>query len=382
MDEIKNKNLSLEKNPFTKFIDFVKTDKSKKILKIVFLVLILLTLTLTIYNRYYKPEGVSTSKSISDIFTGQVAKDAEKEKTEIAKIDGMDYPVATSNRHPIAIMVENHPDARPQSGLDKASIVYEAIAEGGITRFMAIFGPNAPEKVGPVRSARTYYLDWALEYDAAYAHVGGNIDALDLIPQIGVKDLDQFRYGTQAYWREPQADKATEHTMYTDLTKLYSIVQEKGWDSKTDFTSLTFKSDITKDQRPTSQSITINFSSNSYLVKWDYDRETNMYLRSMSGSTHKDAVSKDQLKAKNIIIQEVAREAVVTRIGENGWKMTTIGTGNAKIYQDGKEIIATWKKDNRTARTKFSDSNNKEIEFNPGTTWYEIVPPGTTVTAQ
>lgn len=380
MEEFNKNNLSLEKNSLRRFVDLIKSKKGKKIILISFIGLVVIALLVTIYFRYFRSENNSRVKSITNLFTGQVANQPEKEKTEVSKLNGVDYPISVSNRHPLAVMIENHPDARPQSGLDKASIVYEAIAEGGITRFMAVYGPNSPEKVGPVRSARTYYLDWALEYDAFYSHVGGNIDALDLIPQIDIKDLDQFRYGTKAYWREPQAGKATEHTMYTDLVKLYDIASDNKWDMKADFNSLIFKSDIAKDQRPQTSTVTVDFSTDTYKVQWNYDPETNLYKRVLGGIAHKDAVSGEQLTAKNIIVQEVVREAVTTRIGENGWKMTTIGSGKVKIFQDGTQIEGTWKKSSRTDRTRFYDSAGKEIEFNPGVTWYEIVPPGTAVT--
>lgn len=365
-----------------KFQEFIKTDKGKKTLIISGIILIvIIILAITIYNRYIKSDSSKSANPLSSIFTGK-DKDQDKTQTEASKLDNIQYTLDVANRHPLAVMIENHPDARPQSGMDKASLVYEAIAEGGITRFMAVYGPNAPEKIGPTRSARTYYLDWALEYDAFYAHVGGNIDALDLIPQIGIKDLDQFRYGTEAYWREAQVGKATEHTMYADANKLYTIAQNNKWDMKAKFDSLIFKDDLAKDQRPASQSITINFSSDSYLVKWEYDPQTNSYKRYMAGAAHKDAVSNEQLSAKNIVVQEVERQAVVTRINENGWKMTTTGSGKGKLYMDGKEIELTWKKKDREDRTRFYDSFDKEVEFNSGTTWYEIVPPGTPVTVK
>lgn len=378
----------IEKNPLNtnnyqpKQKIFTKLLKNKKIIYICLIVIVLILLGSTIYSRYFAAGSGNTSSALKKLFSGKVTDDkspSQQEEKALSQLDGISYNKSDANRHPLAVMIENHTDARPQSGLDQASIIYEAIAEGGITRFMAIYGPKTPEKVGPVRSARTYYLDWALEYDAYYAHVGGNIDALDLIPQIGIKDLDQFRYGEKAYWRIAQAGKATEHTMYTNTKKLYDLAKGNKWDSNADFTYLKFKNELVLDQRPASQNITINFSADSYRVDWKYDREMNNYLRSLAGSPHKDAVSGQQLFAKNIIVQEVARESVITRINESGWKMTTIGSGKAKVFLDGKVIEATWKKTDRNSRTKFFDSDNKEIEFNPGVTWYEIVPPGTTL---
>ncbi|TSC95795.1 MAG: Uncharacterized protein CEN88_431, partial [Candidatus Berkelbacteria bacterium Licking1014_2] len=267
-------------------------------------------------------------------------------------------------------------------GLAQAQIIYEVIAEGGITRFMAIFSGKDADKIGPVRSARTFFLDWTLEYDAPLVHVGGNIDALDLIRQIGVKDLDQFRYGTQAYWREPQAGKASEHTMFASTKKLYALVKENGWETA-DFVKLELKEDApvvpgANGTVPASQKITVPFSSATYEVGWTYDSATNTYSRSLAGSPHKDAVSNEQLKAKNIIIQTVKRQPTLTRINETGWTMDTVGNGKAIIIQDGQKIEGTWKKEAQKARTRFYDGNNIEVKLNKGVTWYEIIPPEVT----
>lgn len=370
-----------ERLSWTKIKEFLKTPQGKKTVIIVLIILVILGIGgWTVYQRYFRHDktGYGSKGQLPSI---NFQKE-EKEKEEISKLDGALHPISTSNRHPLAIMIENHPDARPHSGLDKASIIYEAIAEGGITRFMAIFGPEGTDKVGPVRSARTYYLDWALEYDAFYSHVGGNIDALDLIPQLGIKDLDQFKYGTQAYWRENTKSKATEHTMYTDTTKLWKIAQDNKWNMKADFTMLEFKEDEARDLRPDSQKITIKFSTAGYEVTWDYDKDKNVYKRSMAGSPHQDAISGEQLASKNVIVQEVKRVATVTRINEQGWDMSTVGEGKAKIFLDGKMIEGSWKKTDVDNRTIFYDPDGNQIKFDPGVFWYEIVPPGTAVTVE
>lgn len=300
---------------------------------------------------------------------------------EASSLDGTLVEPSLATRRPLAIMVENHPDARPQYGLGQASVIYEAIAEGGITRFMALFGPGESDKVGPVRSARTYYLDWALEYDAGYAHVGGNVDALDLIPQIGIRDLDQFAIGSKAFRREPRSGIAIEHTMYSDTTKLRGIMDTK-FGSDQSWTKPFFKEHLAKEHRPASQAITINFSSPTYAVTWNYDPETNSYIRTMAGVLHKDPVSGEALRSDNIFVQIVNRRTTTTRIGEQGFIYTTVGEGTGYVFQDGNRIEATWKKDSRTAPTKFFDPQGNEIKRNPGKTWVEIVHPDTAVTVQ
>lgn len=298
-----------------------------------------------------------------------------------ASLDGLLVAPELASRRPLAIMIENHVDARPQFGLREASVVYEAIAEGGITRFMALFGASESEKVGPVRSARTYYLDWALEYDAGYAHVGGNIDALDLIPEIGIKDLDQFALGTRAFRRESRAGIALEHTMYTDTGKLRAIAGEK-FGSEQNWTKPTFQVAPAREHRPAGQTITINFSAPAFRVDWTYDPETNTYLRSLGGSLHKDPASGETLRAATIFVQEVARKPTITRINEQGLTMTTVGSGKAFVFRDGKRIEATWKKESRTAPTVFTDLEGQPIARNTGPAWFEIVHADTPVTSE
>lgn len=301
------------------------------------------------------------------------AKKTPKPDLTTNPLDGTEVEKSLANRHPLAIVIENHPDSRPQIGLDKASIIYEAITEGGITRYLAIYGPREAEKVGPVRSMRTFFLDWAWEYNAFLAHCGGNIDALDRIPVEGALDLDQFALGEKAYWREPQAGKAIEHTMFTSTAKLYAAAKEKGFEMTGDFTSLKFLKRLKESE--TSQTIIIDFSSASYRVGYTYDPSSKTYLRSLGAFAHKDRNTGNQLAPTNVIIQSVSREHAPTRINEESWTFETIGEGKADVFYGGQIFEATWKKPDLKARTKFYDSSGDEIEFLPGQFWYEIVPP-------
>lgn len=348
---------------------FVKIPSSPKI-KIIglgLLIVVVLVGGLSVWARYFRKEGSPSLSSFKSLIK------EEKPKKE-NPLDSTLVEAENALRHPLAIMIENHPEARPQSGISKAKIIYEAIAEGGITRFMAIFGPSDASKVGPVRSARTFYLDWALEYKAFYAHVGGNLDALKLIPEIGILDLDQFRYGVKAFWREPKAGKATEHTMYTDTKKLYQIAEDNKWSKEADFEKLKFKQEAAMENRGQTKEIKIDFSSASYQVIWKYDPTSNQYNRWLAGEAHQDAIG-EALSAKNVIVEQVERWPAPTEINESGWAMKTTGEGPAWLYLDGKEIKGTWRKADRKTRTKFYDENGNEVEFNRGVFWYEIVPP-------
>jgi hypothetical protein len=292
----------------------------------------------------------------------------------ICALDGMPYTKDKATRHPLAVSIENHPDARPQSGLIKASVVYEAITEGGITRFLAIFGPQDAPEIGPIRSARLFFMDWLKEYDAFFAHAGGNEDALANIDKYQIKNLDD---STTYFYRDDKGrNVASEHTLYSSTDKLYAYAQSKGYDTTTsNFSPLLFKTD--GPATPAGKGVVIDFSgSSTYTVRWNYDPQTNSYLRFLDGAAHKDRTTGEQIKAKNIIIQTVNRTYQPTgSYGSQNYVFQTIGSGKATILRDGQVISASWKKDSLTSRTKFYDDNNKEIEFDPGQTWYEIVNP-------
>lgn len=301
-----------------------------------------------------------------------------------SKLDGILVSPDFATRHPLGVMIENHPDARPQSGLSSASVVYEAIAEGGITRFLALFGSRNAAKVGPIRSARTYYADWCNEFDCYYAHVGGNYDALyEKIPQDRIKDLDEFANGA-SYHREPKAGLATEHTMYSDTATLYKLANTKKWSTavRNDYGIYTFmdnpKSSSTSPVHAINK-IAIHFSTPQFLVEYTYDISTNSYKRNLAGKPHLDANGQTPITAKNIVIQNITRTDVVTQINEPGFAMPTVGSGKATIYQGGTKIEATWTKTNKYQRTEFLDASGNLIKLYPGATWVEIVNPGSTV---
>jgi len=323
--------------------------------------------------------------------TDQKAEDVIKDDSKIEQsiptlvespLDGLMADKAAAERHPLAVVIENHVDARPQSGLDKASVVYEAIAEGGITRFLAIFGTFEAEKAGPVRSARTFFVDWAEGYSAYLAHVGGNMDALDQIKADRIYDLDQFAF-TKPYWREYAINLATEHTMYTDTSKLREQAAANGYPTANNFTVYKFKDDPTdKTLLPAAQTVAVNFSNPSYAVKFIYNKENNSYQRFLAGKEHVDKVTKNQIAPKNIVVMTVKRQSVLTRINEPGYRFTTLGTGAAKIFMDGQTINGTWKKNSKTEREIFYDDAGQEITFDRGQLWICVIPPEATVTVQ
>jgi len=306
---------------------------------------------------------------------------------------------------PLGVMIENHLDARPQSGINAADITYEVVAEGGITRTLNVYYCQDAGIVGPVRSARTYFLDYISEYGAypLYAHVGGAntpgpANALGQIGDYGwsqYNDLNQFSIGFPTYRRDESRlgrEVATEHTMYSTTGKLWAVGVKRGltdkdkegdsWDDT--FVPYSFKKEAPASSRPATQTIHLDFwNDTSYSVDWIYRRESNDYARKNGGVAHMDRNTNEQLTAKNLVVLFMRKSHANDGYEDNAHMLYgTKGTGKALVYMDGEEIKATWKKKDREARTILTDNKGDEIEFNPGKIWFEIQPLDGEVTSQ
>lgn len=315
-------------------------------------------------------------------------------------LNGVGYAkdkVSWDDRRPLGVMIENHTEARPQSGLGEADVVYEAMAEGGITRFLAVYLCQEADPVGPVRSARTYFLDWISEYDGLYAHVGGAgtpgpADAMGQIQRYGILDLDEFSLGSPTYIRDTAKIRqgiATEHTAYSSTEKLWQVAQEKGWGAVNEETGTRWDAVFdpwqftnAKPASPSSgtkpQTITIPFWNNGtgdYTVVWTFDPASGTYKRVNGGVRHIDTVTNQQLSAKTIVVQFMIEERADDGYpGNQHLIYGTIGSGDAWIFANGQQIQGKWRKNSRTDRTLFYDAQGNEYSFTPGQIWIEGVP--------
>lgn len=348
------------------------------------------------------PQLEDGGKSNIPTAANALVEDPSQPKTEACPLNGNMHTKKAKEfwekRRPLAVMIENHTEARPQSGLTSGDVVYEAVAEGGITRFMVLFYCNLSDvQVGPVRSARTYYLDWLGEYDALYAHVGGAnapgpADALGQIIKYKVKDLNQFSIGFPVFWRDYQRlgrAVATEHTMYSTTAKLWGVGEKRGW-TATDSAGIRWDEDFVswkfKDSAPAGagqiKKITVNFWENQsgYQVVWDYDSTSNSYKRSNGGEKHMDLNNNTQLAPKVIVVQfQKESNANDGYPGNVHLLYQTTGSGKVLIFQDGNVIEGKWNKISRTGRSKYVDSKGKEVEFVRGQIWIQTVPEGSKV---
>lgn len=287
-----------------------------------------------------------------------------KPTTVPSTLTGLPVDPSVNKRPVTAVMVENSLDARPQSGLDQAGVVFEAIAEGGITRFMGLFQDTQPDYIGPVRSSRPYYLEWALPFQAGYAHVGGSPEALRDIKSWGVRDLDQF-YNSGAYHRI--STRYAPHNVYTSIANLNKVETAKGY-ATSSFTGFARKAE-SPSKTPNATSITMTFSGYYYNTSYTYDTKTNSYKRDEAGKPHMmvDAQGHQiQLTPKVVIalIMPYSHEA-------DGYhsQYQTIGSGQMFVFQDGTVQQGTWTKASRTDQFHFTDAQGHALELNPGQTW-------------
>ena len=306
--------------------------------------------------------------------------------TEPTLLDGvLVYPeqlTEIQGRLPLAVMFDNFIEARPQVGLEKADLVFEAVAEGGITRFLAVYWRNAPGRVLPVRSARVYYLDWAAELDAVFVNWGfatsnGPADVPSAISRLGLRRLDGFFLDEPYFDRAP--DRVGPHDGIADTDALWELAAERDWTGPPAIEPWQFKDDQPERASGEDAAATIDlgfggpFLSN-YAVRWQYDAGSNAYLRSQGGAPHNDGGSGNQIRAKNVAVMVTT----VRSAGDGTAHLLydTVGGGEAVVFQDGVAVPGTWSKPDTFSRTRFFDAAGNEIAFNRGQTWVEVLAVG------
>jgi hypothetical protein len=321
----------------------------------------------TLYHHVRKPIPQAVqAKTVKKVAV------VKKPTLEPSHLTGSLVSPADNLRPVTGMMIENSPDARPQSGLDQAGVVYEAIAEGGITRFLAVFQEARPGYIGPVRSVRPYYLDFLMPYDASIAHVGGAPQALSDIKTLGIKDLDQF-YNGNSYTRI--TTRYAPHNVYTSFDMLDALNTSKS------FTSSTFTGFVRKAEEPskvpTAKTIDVAISGPEYDSHYEYDATANNYKRSEGGAPHTDQRSGHQLTPKVVVTLVMSRG-----IDSDGahTDYTTSGSGAMFVFQDGTVTSGTWSKASRKDQFMFTNAQGTTLKLNPGQTWITLVDAATNVT--
>ena len=353
--------LDLDESSKKHWTDWFKKHKKLTILFAVLGVLLIAGGTVTaLYFLNQKPEETAVVKE-------ETPEPAPEPVHYYSPLTGAEVPNEAATKQAVTgIMIENSPDARPQSGLKNSGVVFEAIAEGGITRFLALYQEQKPQLIGPVRSVRMYYVDWIAAFNASVAHIGGSAAALAEVRNGSYRDIDQF-FNAGSYWRA--TDRYAPHNVYTSFERLDALNAAKGYTSST-FTGFTRK-DSSASATPAATSIDVTISSALYNSHYAYNTTTNSYDRSQAGAAHVDR-EEGQISPRVVIVMKVAESTVM----EDGLRQNiqAVGSGSAYIFQDGTVQEVSWSKPSKAAQITFTDGTGADVPLARGQTWITAVP--------
>ena len=344
--------------------------KSKKIKKEYLLIIIILVVVALLGTLIY----LTTSKKKKNN-----SENDNSTTTTTTTIKKLNIVNEESKSRPYAIMINNVEGARKlQSGLQDAYMVYELMVEGGITRYLALFLDQTTERIGSIRSARHYYLDYALENDAIYVHHGYSPQAREDWSKLGVDRIEVNESTTG--WRDKSASKTYEFTLFTNIEKLGKGIRSKRTERNKDLL-LNYSVDnidITQMEGAIpANKVDIKYSSNT-TTNYKYDTDNNIYLRSVNNKSQNDYVTGKQLTVKNIIVYKVKYSNIQ---GDNKGRQTidNVGDGTGYYISNGYAVPITWKKDSRSSATIYKYNNGKEIQVNDGNTFIQIMPDNQTL---
>ncbi len=354
------------------------------------------------------PTPAPTTTATADE-SGLLSIDDSMPRDQVCPLNGALYTQAEKDawetRRPLAVMIENTPDARPQSGLSSADITFEVVAEGGITRFMPIFYCDVQREdvvLAPIRSARTYYINLASGFNyPMYVHVGGANDdstpethALNQLADYGwvaENDINQFSVGYPTFVRDydriPGKEVATEHTMTTTTEGLWEVASDRGWTNMSPELTIGRETVEASDwadgyqgwdfavgsSQGTVNSISYSFWSgmSDYDVSWAYDSATNLYTRSNGGTVQVDMNNNQPITVSNVITMFVEETGPLNDVKHMMYDV--IGSGEATLFNNGQATDINWSKDSREAELEFTDSKGEPITMTSGKIWISVL---------
>jgi hypothetical protein len=328
---------------------------------------------------------------IVDESTEEVTENAEEDPEEdsslanleitgnINILSGLELSDEVLNSRPVAVMIENSPDSRPQSGLINADIVFEVVDEGGVTRYVAVFSSKDAEIMGPVRSARIYYAEIARSFDPIYSFWGTYPDAYQTIINL---DMDVLDANSDAYvpytnsgWRDKSRSDVTEHTAFMSTIGIKEDAEEFGYSLEGGQSPLNFKLDAVESERGSISDIVVDFSVNTYKADFIFDSELNKYFKSTAGEPHIDFESKEQISVNNVIILMTDIDGPIDQYGHMAVRTTgSHELGEAYFFMDGNVVEGTWGRTSAFDPFEFKDKDGNTVLFNRGSTWICILP--------
>jgi hypothetical protein len=298
-------------------------------------------------------------------------------------LDGVLVTPALAKRHVVAVMIDDQQDARPQSGLSAASQVWQAPAEGGIPRYVALFSEGDPPAVGPIRSSRLYFIAWAAEWNSVYMHVGGSPQAMTLLASAqgqgkAVWNADEFRFGSTYMWRIKT--RFAPHNVYSSSKYMQLLVKAVHAPASVNYKAhWQFAPDAPIEQRPASGSINVPYLAN--LITYAYQPSTNTYLRSVTAEGKQvDAGTKQRIAPKNVVVIFMSFAPLNDGSKHGRLEAQFTGTGKAWVFTNGTLVKGTWKKTSLTAPTLLFGPDGKPVTLTVGQTFVQVIQIGTNVT--
>lgn len=366
LDVIKD-NKTNKNNPLNKKIadinQWLKDHKKITLVGLVVFILLILIISFFLMSK----NNNNSEKIIEGKYTKKVVE--KKPKEYFSQLSGLKLPdEAATKKHIVCSIIENSIDARPQSGLKKAGMVFEAQAEGGITRFLSIWQNEEPRLIGPIRSVRQYYIDWAAGYNCGLAHVGGSPDGLEMIRSGKYAvDLDQF-FNSGFFWRS--SDRYAPHNVYSDLGKLTELSKNKGVKepnikplTRTDSTQI-----LNTDVKVTKFSTNVSFGA--YNSEFTYNPETRTYLRTQNGVPHNDR-EEGQIAPSAVLVINAD-----TRYQSDGHHLNinTLSSGKrAWLFQNGIVLNVKWRRNNVKDALEIIDDSGKPVQVVRGQLWITAI---------
>lgn len=345
--------------------------KKRKIILIILGVAIVLLLGIALF--------IFLNKDDKEIDSGKDKNNTGKKEEEKLSIVDLE-----SDSRPYAVMVNNLAAARPyHSGLQDAYLVYEMIVEGGITRLLAVFKDANTKRIGSVRSARHYYLDYALENDAIYVHYGWSPQAQSDVNSLGINNINGLY--DNAFWRDTTLDVAYEHTAFTSIENIEKVASRKKYSLKSTKDTLLNYSveevDLSKEENSKiANSVNIKYS-NYITTTYVYNEDEKVYYRSANGNAHKDYITGKQYTTKNIIVALMSNDGI-SNDAKGRQELNNIGTGEGYYITDGYLIPITWEKSSRKEQTVYKTLAGKEITVNDGNTYIQNAPLNSTTISE
>ena len=340
------------------------TGSSKTIIIVLFIAIIVL-------GAMFLTKYLNSEKQVSNNVVGETEK---KEEIVVKKLQIVDED---SKSRPYAVMINNNHAAWPQCGIQDAYLVYEIISEGGITRMMALYKDKDTAKIGSIRSARHYFIDYAEENDAIFVHWGGSPQAYSRLYR-GIDSLDGIALEGSVFFRDKTLKRDYEHTGFTSMENVKEYAENKGYTRDTNKDLLlnycVDEVDVsTLDGAKSAVEVEIEYSD-YHTTSYEYDEENKVYKRSMSGKANVDLETGVQYTAKNIIVYSVSNYTLNDGENKGRQELNNIGKGNGYYITDGYAVPITWEKTSHSGQTVYKYADGDEITVNDGNTFIQIYP--------